>query len=169
VVYLLSFTVGNFRANFGIIWASKLQDPHFPVPFLTNQLVDLVIEVTETMLSQARILYFSACTNLLNMDYAFSSFRAMSSQKSLCLWVSISLSLSSHRGSLYEPAKIFPPSVRSQQVLLVFVPSRVRGGFIFIERLQGQLLGHSESTPAGAASIHWMPEHWFPSYHSGPE
>ncbi len=40
VAYLLSFTVGNFRAKFGIIRASKLQDPHFPVPFLTNQLVD---------------------------------------------------------------------------------------------------------------------------------
>ncbi len=135
MAYLLSFTVGNFRANFGIIRASKLQDPHFPMPLLTNQLVDLVIEVTETMLSQARILYFSTCTNVLNMDCAFSSFRAMSSQKSLCLWVSISLSVSSHRGSLYDPAKIFPPCVRSQQVLLVFVPSRVRGGFIFIEWL----------------------------------
>jgi hypothetical protein len=41
VAYLLSFTVGNFRANFGIIQACNLQDPHFPVPVLKNQLVDL--------------------------------------------------------------------------------------------------------------------------------
>jgi len=41
VAYLLSFTVSNFRANFGIIQASKLQDPHFPVPLVRNQLVDL--------------------------------------------------------------------------------------------------------------------------------
>ncbi len=167
MAYLLSFTVGNFRANFGIIQASKLQDPHFPMPLLTNQLVDLVIEVTEMMLSQARILYFSACTNLLNMDCALSSFRAMSSQKSVSASLSLSLSFSSHRGSLYDPAKIFPPSVRSQQVLALFVPRRVRGGFI--ERLQGRLLGQSDSAPAGAPSIHWMPEHRFPSDHSGPE
>jgi len=167
VAYLLSFTVGNFRANFGIIRASKLQDPHFPVPLLTNQLVDLVIEVTETMLSQARILYFWACTNLLNMDCDVSSFRAMSSQKSLSASWSVSLSLSSHRGSLYGLVKIFPLSVRSQQVLPLFVPHGVKGGII--ERLQGRLLGQSDSAPAGARSIHWMPEQRFPSDHSGPE
>jgi len=77
--------------------------------------------------------------------------------------VSISLSLYSHRGSLYDPAKIFPPSVRSQQLLAVFVPSGVRGGFI--ERLQGRLLGQSDSAPAGVPSIHWMLEHRFPSDH----
>jgi len=45
------------------------------------------------MLSQARILYFSACTNLLNMDCAFFSFRAMCSQKSLSASGSLSFSL----------------------------------------------------------------------------
>ncbi len=30
-------------------------------------------------------------------------------------------------------------------------------------------LGQSDSTPAGAPSIHWMPEHRFPSDHTGPE
>ncbi len=40
MAYLLSFTVGNFRANFSIIRASKLQDPHFLVPVLRNQVVD---------------------------------------------------------------------------------------------------------------------------------
>jgi hypothetical protein len=44
----------------------------------------------------------------------------------LCLCVSISLSLSSHRGSVHDPAKIFPPSVRSQQVLSV--KTTARGG-----------------------------------------
>ncbi len=68
MAYLLAFAVGNFRANFGIIRASKLQDPHFPVPLLTNQLVDLVIEVTETMLSQARILNIHDFTSYFSDD-----------------------------------------------------------------------------------------------------
>ncbi len=44
----------------------------------------------------------------------------------LCLY--LSLSLSSHRGSVHDPAKIFPPSVRNQQVLSVKTPAGGGGG-----------------------------------------
>jgi len=42
--------------------------------------------------------------------------------------VSLSLSLSSHRGSERDPTKIFPSSVRSQQVLSVKTPAGGGGG-----------------------------------------